>query len=85
MEQTLRNALVKATRALESESGVDPLSGFSLAEILDWVEEHTPLDPVEGDAWERAFRAFLRRSVGQGYTRPELLEALERLEGRDES
>lgn len=61
MNQNLQNALVKATRALDT--GIDPVSGFSLGEILDWLETNEPLGPVESEDWGTAVKAFLRRSI----------------------
>jgi hypothetical protein len=58
--ENLQNALVKAARALET--GVDPVSGFTLEDLLDWFEEHEPLGP-EGEDWRRAVNAFLRKSI----------------------
>lgn len=61
LPRSLESALLKAGRALDT--GVDLVSGFSLVEILDWLEENEPFDPITGEDWRRAVKAFLRRSI----------------------
>lgn len=60
MKQELSNALTKAQRAVET--GVDPISGYTLQDCLDWLEEHEPFDPIESVEWRIAVDAFKRRN-----------------------
>jgi len=57
--RALNNALVKLTRAIESD-GVDPISGYTTDEILDWIEGNQPLGP-EGEEWGLVVSAAKRR------------------------
>ncbi len=59
--QNLSNALIKLERSIET--GVDPVSGFTTQEILDWIEENQPLEPVQDVEWEQIAKAALRRLI----------------------
>ena len=55
----LQNAIVKLHRSVET--GVDPISGYSTKEILDWIDEHEPFDPILSNEWEITANAACRR------------------------
>ncbi len=59
--QNLRNALVKLERSIGS--GIDPTSGFTTQDILEWIEENQPLSPISDLEWERVAKAAIRRLV----------------------
>jgi len=62
-KQNLSNALIKLERSLET--GVDPISGFTTKDILEWIEEHEPLDPITSDEWSKIAKASIRRLIAK--------------------
>ena len=60
-KQNLRNALIKLERSIET--GVDPVSGFTTQDILEWIEQNQPLEPLADTEWERLAKASIRRLV----------------------
>lgn len=60
-KRNLENALVKLERSIET--GVDPVSGFTTQDILEWIEENQPLEPISDVEWERIAKASLRRLI----------------------
>lgn len=59
----LRNALLKLERSIET--GVDPVSGFTTLDILSWVEEKEPFDPLMGAEWQMVAKAAIRRLLAK--------------------
>lgn len=59
--QNLQNAIVKLERSLET--GIDPTSGFTTQDILDWMAENQPLEPISDIEWERIAKAAIRRLI----------------------
>jgi len=60
-KQNLFNAMIKLERSIET--GIDPNSGFTTQDILEWIEENQPLEPIADVEWERIAKASLRRLI----------------------
>jgi len=58
LKEQLKNAYLKAVRA-STNDGIDPVSGFSLDEIIRWAEAHLYGEPLSADD-EAAVQVFLR-------------------------